>query len=112
MDSAARIDPLAEAFAKVADGYERGRRPYPPEPVDWAWQKLGLNDSATVVDLAAGTGKLSRLLSARGARLIAVEPLSEMRRVLAEQVPLGRGDRRHRRADSAARRGRRRGVCG
>lgn len=88
MDSAPRIDPLAEAFARVADAYDRGRKPYPPEPVDWAWQQLGLDSSATVVDLAAGTGKLSRLLAARGARLIAIEPLSEMRRVLAERVPL------------------------
>jgi SAM-dependent methyltransferase len=40
-----------------------------------------------VVDLAAGTGKLTRALVATGARVVAVEPLKEMRRVLEEAVP-------------------------
>jgi SAM-dependent methyltransferase len=87
MDIEPRIDPLAQAFSAVADGYELGRPPYPPEPIDWAWQRLGLGDAATVIDLAAGTGKVSRMLAPRAARLIAVEPLPEMRRVLTAQVP-------------------------
>ncbi len=87
MDIEPRIDPLARAFSTVAEGYEIGRPPYPAEPIDWAWQQLGLGDAATVIDLAAGTGKVSRMLAPRAARLIAVEPLPEMRRVLIAQVP-------------------------
>ncbi len=87
MDIEPRIDPLAQAFSGVAEGYERGRPPYPPEPIDWAWQWLGLGGSATVIDLAAGTGKVSRMLVPRAARMIAVEPLEAMRRVLSERVP-------------------------
>jgi ubiquinone/menaquinone biosynthesis C-methylase UbiE len=82
-----RIDPLARAFDGVADVYDQARPDFPPEPIDWAWQRLGLGDDHTVVDLAAGTGKLSQALVARAGRLIAVEPQAEMRRVLAERVP-------------------------
>ena len=40
-----------------------------------------------MLDLGAGTGKLTRVLAARYARVIAVEPLDELRAILAEQVP-------------------------
>jgi ubiquinone/menaquinone biosynthesis C-methylase UbiE len=40
-----------------------------------------------VVDLAAGTGKLTRRLAPSGARVVAVEPLEEMRAVLEQNVP-------------------------
>jgi ubiquinone/menaquinone biosynthesis C-methylase UbiE len=40
-----------------------------------------------VVDLAAGTGKLTRRLVPSGARVVAVEPLAEMRAVLEHTVP-------------------------
>ncbi|HEY0389032.1 MAG TPA: class I SAM-dependent methyltransferase [Gaiellales bacterium] len=85
--STPRIDPLAEAFAGAADVYDRGRPAYRPEPLDWAWSELGLGNDATVVDLAAGTGKLAVQLASRAARLIAVEPLDGMRAVLERQVP-------------------------
>jgi ubiquinone/menaquinone biosynthesis C-methylase UbiE len=49
--------------------------------------RLGLAPGRTVVDLAAGTGKLTRPLVASGAHVIAVEPLAEMRAVLAAAVP-------------------------
>lgn len=48
---------------------------------------LPIADEATVLDLGAGTGKLTRVLAARYARVIAVEPLSELRAILAELVP-------------------------
>src|SRR5438270_13943635 len=82
-----RIDPLAEAFAGAADRYDRARPAYRPEPLDWAWETLGLSGSATVVDLAAGTGKLAVQLAGRAGRLVAVEPLAPMREVLERQVP-------------------------
>jgi SAM-dependent methyltransferase len=85
-------------FAANAEGYERGRPSYPPDAVEWLAAELGLGEGRTVVDLAAGTGKLSRLLAAGGARVIAVEPLDEMRALIgppaealagtAEQIPL------------------------
>src|SRR5436305_14733340 len=81
-----RIDPLAEAFAGAADRYERGRLAYRPEPIDWAWETLGLGAHATVIDLAAGTGKLAVQLAGRAGRLVAVEPLEGLRTVLTRQV--------------------------
>lgn len=46
-----------------------------------------LDPGDTVVDLGAGTGKLTRLLCESRARVVAVEPMAEMRRILAELVP-------------------------
>lgn len=74
-------------FGAAAEEYERGRPGWPPAAVAAVTAGLGLTSAATVLDLAAGTGKLTRLLAARFARVIAVEPLAPMRRVLAEQLP-------------------------
>jgi SAM-dependent methyltransferase len=77
----------AAAFAKVAESYERYRPSYPPALVSWVVDRLGLRPGRTVVDVAAGTGKLTRLLVPSGARVIAVEPLGEMRAQLEAAVP-------------------------
>ncbi len=50
-------------------------------------ERLGLGPGTTVVDVAAGTGKLTRQLVPTGARVIAVEPLDEMRAQLRAAVP-------------------------
>jgi ubiquinone/menaquinone biosynthesis C-methylase UbiE len=55
--------------------------------VAWLVEQLDLREGRVAVDLAAGTGKLTRRLVASGARLVAVEPLAEMRAVLEELVP-------------------------
>lgn len=73
----------ATGFAQSAPAYDRGRPGYPDEAVDWLAARLG----PCVVDLAAGTGKLTRPLAARGFEVIAVEPIAEMRAVI------GRHDR-------------------
>jgi SAM-dependent methyltransferase len=69
----------ARGFARSADAYERARPEYPAEAVAWLAERTGLRPGRTVVDLAAGTGKLTRPLAATGARVIAVEPVPEMR---------------------------------
>ncbi len=83
-----RVHPKAAAgFDRSAAAYERGRPGYPPEAVAWLVGRLGLAPGRTVVDLAAGTGKLTRLLVPTGARVIAVEPVEGMRAQLEETVP-------------------------
>jgi SAM-dependent methyltransferase len=69
----------ARGFARSADAYDRARPEYPPAAVAWLADRLGLRPGRTVVDLAAGTGKLTRPLAATGADVIAVEPVAEMR---------------------------------
>ncbi|HET9461782.1 MAG TPA: class I SAM-dependent methyltransferase [Gaiellaceae bacterium] len=71
------------SFAKVADAYERGRPGYPDEAVRW----LAGEAPRDVVDLGAGTGKLTRSLVALGHRVTAVEPLDEMRAELEAALP-------------------------
>lgn len=91
----------AKGFTEGAEAYERGRPGYPDEAVAWLSERLRLGSGPTVVDLAAGTGKLSRALAAAGAQVIAVEPLERMRALIkppvrsvegtAERIPLPDG---------------------
>jgi ubiquinone/menaquinone biosynthesis C-methylase UbiE len=73
----------AVSFSSVADAYERARPQYPEEAAVW----LAGDPSREVVDLAAGTGKLTRVLVRVGHRVTAVEPLPEMLERLVEAVP-------------------------
>jgi SAM-dependent methyltransferase len=77
----------AAGFGRAADAYERGRPGYPPAAVAHMASELGLGPGTTVLDLAAGTGKLTRMLAATGATVIAVEPVEAMRRLLAAALP-------------------------
>ena len=84
----------AEGFARAAEAYERARPAYPAPIVDFVAQHAGRD----VVELAAGTGKMTRLLLMAGMRVTAVEPVAEMRAALpagagavagtAEAIPL------------------------
>jgi len=76
----------ASSFAGVADEYERGRPGYPHEAIEWL---LGVA-SLVVLDLGAGTGKLTSALLDAGHRVIAVEPLQEMREILTSKLPAAR----------------------
>ncbi len=76
----------ARSFGLVAEEYERGRPSYPLAAIHWL-----LGDQALdVVDLGAGTGKLTSALVAAGHRVVAVEPVDQMRAILSEQVPEAR----------------------
>ena len=80
------LHPLAERFAVVADHYERGRPDYPPAAIGALMAELGLQGGSRVLDLAAGTGKLTRGLLAGGLDVVAVEPLAELRELLESVV--------------------------
>jgi SAM-dependent methyltransferase len=84
------LHPLAERFASVADSYERGRPDYPPAVVGALIAELGLAPAAAVLDLAAGTGKLTRALLAAGLDVVAVEPQAPLREVLASSIGVER----------------------
>jgi SAM-dependent methyltransferase len=73
----------ATSFADVADAYERARPGYPEEAVRW----LVGEEPCDVVDLGAGTGKLTCTLVALGHRVTAVEPLAAMREHLQTAAP-------------------------
>ena len=79
----AEIHPTAAAgFSRAADAYERGRPEYPAAAVDWLARELDLSPGRRVIDLAAGTGKLTRALLPTGATVAAVEPVAEMRALI------------------------------
>lgn len=77
----------ASGFGAGADAYERGRPSYPEDLVAWLGEGLGLAPGRRVADVAAGTGKLTRLLVPTGAEVVAVEPVAAMRGKLAEACP-------------------------
>jgi len=74
---------FARSFDRAAEEYERGRPGYAEAALD----AVGLPADSVVLDLAAGTGKLTRQLVPRFARVIAVEPLDGMRAQLERVVP-------------------------
>jgi ubiquinone/menaquinone biosynthesis C-methylase UbiE len=76
-----------DAFGNSAREYELGRPRWPAELIDRVAGELELGPDATVLDLGAGTGKLTRDLVPPFARVIAVEPDDAMRAVLEEVVP-------------------------
>lgn len=82
MSRARRTASADVGYARAAPAYERGRPGYPPDAVDYLAARLRLGPGRTVVDLAAGTGKLTRALLVTGAEVVAVEPVAEMRAAL------------------------------
>ena len=70
-----------------AADYDELRPGYAPEAVAWVVELARLAPGSVVVDLAAGTGQLSKQLLALGFDVVAVEPASNMRSVLEEKLP-------------------------
>ena len=100
--AAPSVHPWAEGgFGRAAEAYELGRPGYADAAVDFLATRLRLAPGSVVVDLGAGTGKLSLRLAATGARVIAVEPVAAMRALIpagveavagtAEAIPCGNG---------------------
>jgi SAM-dependent methyltransferase len=76
----------AKGFQQNAAAYERSRPSYPAAAISCIVGRAGLGPGRTVIDLAAGTGKLTRLLVPSGADVVAVEPVEAMRDELAKIV--------------------------
>ena len=71
------------SFGSAAAAYERGRPSYPPEAIDWLLPAT----ARKVLDLGAGTGKLTTRLVERGLDVVAVDPIPEMLEVLRASLP-------------------------
>ena len=84
---AGAIHEAARGFEHAPTPYEIGRPPYPAEAIDRLVAELGIVDGKRVLDLAAGTGKLTRLLVPTGAFVVAVEPVEGMRAALTRSLP-------------------------
>ena len=88
-----------DTFGRVAKAYARTRPGYSPAVIERAARELGLTRESTVLDLAAGTGVLTRALREQFARVIAIEPDEGMRAQFvgevfagtAESIPLADG---------------------
>jgi SAM-dependent methyltransferase len=89
--------PLRLSFGRVAELYHRVRPPYSQEALDLAQEVLGLSRDVRVLDLAAGTGRLTHELALRFDHVVAVEPNDAMRSLIedgevlagtAEEIPL------------------------
>lgn len=76
-----------KGFGRGAEDYERARPGYPRETMDLLAAELPIRPRSRVCDLAAGTGKLTRLLLDTGADVVAVEPVEAMRRKLTVVCP-------------------------
>jgi SAM-dependent methyltransferase len=80
------LHPLAARFAEVAAAYERGRPEYAPAVAGAIAAELQIPSGGPVLDLAAGTGKLTRALLGIGLEVVAVEPQASLREILAASV--------------------------
>jgi MOSC domain-containing protein YiiM/SAM-dependent methyltransferase len=77
----------AKGFAAGADAYERGRPDYSPEAIEHLVRELRIGPGKRILDLAAGTGKLTREIAPTRAEIVAVEPIPEMRAKLTGALP-------------------------
>ncbi len=72
----------------AADAYEAGRPEYPLEAVAWMLE----GTEGVVLDLGAGTGKLTRGVLALGREVVAVDPDAAMLARLASELPAVRAE--------------------
>jgi SAM-dependent methyltransferase len=77
----------ALGFDRAASSYDSHRPGYPPALVERVARLIGAAPGRRVLDLGAGTGKLTRELVALGCDVVAVEPLAAMRAQLVAATP-------------------------
>lgn len=75
------------SFGSQAAAYERGRPSYPPEAVNWLLNPEAGSPVRDVLDLGAGTGKLTSRLVERDLNVVAVDPIAELLDVLRATLP-------------------------
>ena len=76
-----------QGFSTQAVTYAQGRPDYPRQLTGWLADTLRISAQSSVIDLGAGTGKFTRLLSALAPTLIAVEPVAAMGAQLTRLMP-------------------------
>jgi len=81
------VHAAARGFELAPKPYEIGRPEYPEDAVERLVSELRIGPGKRALDLAAGTGKLTKRLEPTGADLVAVEPADAMRASLAAQLP-------------------------
>ena len=77
----------ARSFAAVADAYDRARPSYPDAAATWLTGGAAARGSL-VLELGAGTGKLTEVLVRGGQELVVTEPLPDMVRRLRDRLPV------------------------
>jgi SAM-dependent methyltransferase len=88
-DQGDRVKPAVAGFdsAATAGSYERARPSYPAEAIAYVVGRGAIGPGCEVLDLGAGTGKLTRLLLPTGAAISALEPVAAMREQLVAGAP-------------------------
>jgi SAM-dependent methyltransferase len=77
----------AQGFGRGVNTYSRGRPDFPPQALDWLLTDLKLCAGTAALEIGAGTGKFTRLLTNTGASLVAVEPVPAMLARLVSDLP-------------------------
>lgn len=79
------MDPTIK-FDGYADDYTAGRPGYSSALIDSFYQGFGMTSDSVIADIGSGTGKFSAFMLARGSKVYAVEPNSDMRRVAENEL--------------------------
>jgi len=85
-----RVENRRQSFGATAEDYDRYRPGYPQSFLQRLLTEVGIGPGATVLDLGAGTGQVTRSLLELGYQVIAVEPDDRMRAVLEQRLPAAR----------------------
>ncbi|MCP2030337.1 SAM-dependent methyltransferase [Okibacterium sp. HSC-33S16] len=83
MRDRSRLTAHAQSFGQAAETYAKARPSYPAQAVDW----LVPEGASRVLDLGAGTGKLTEVLVARGLDVVAIDPSGQMLDELSKRLP-------------------------